>query len=275
MSLKFIKMQGLGNDFVVIDCVKEKVELNTIAIRHIADRHLGVGCDQVLVIEPADAADHDYRYRIFNADGNEVAQCGNGARCVAHYLFTENLIRKNVLLLATVSGKIELMREENGEITANMGKPQFAPDDIPLQMDQAQNEYQLLLEDKVIRFGAVSMGNPHAVIRVGDVLEAPVQSIGQLLQQHAAFPKQVNVGFMEIISPEHIRLRVYERGVGETLACGSGACAAVAVGRHLYDLSPRVRVDLPGGTLKIKWHSPQDDLFMTGPAKTVFKGELI
>lgn len=275
MPIKFTKMHGLGNDFIVIDAVEEKPLLTTETIQKLSDRRTGIGFDQLLIIEPAPNEQYDFLYRIFNANGQEVEQCGNGARCVAHYIFTEKLSSKKNIRLATLSGKIELTLEDNGEITVNMGAPRLAPPLIPFVTEKQALQYELVLNEDPIKFGAVSLGNPHAVLKVKDVFQAPVQQIGQLLQHHAAFPHQVNVGFMEIVSPDYIRLRVYERGVGETRACGSGACAAVVIGRLCYDLSPTVTVELPGGSLKVNWQSPEGDVFITGPAEKVFKGTLI
>jgi diaminopimelate epimerase len=274
MKLKFIKMHGLGNDFILIDATLQKLVLDPKMIQALADRRTGIGFDQLLLIEPSASDQVDFLYRIFNANGQEVEQCGNGARCVAHYIFTEGLSKKSDITLATVSGKIELKKAENNQITVNMGRPHFAPAQIPFLVDKEQFQYELQLEDNRIQFGAVSMGNPHVVLKVKDVLQAPVQQIGQLLQHHPAFPKQVNVGFMEIISPHAVRLRVYERGVGETRACGSGACAATVIGRVCYNLSPTVNVELPGGNLMVNWPSYNEDVYLTGPAEKVYKGEV-
>jgi diaminopimelate epimerase len=275
MSLSFTKMHGLGNDFVVIDATQEKFNLSVQTIQNLGDRHTGIGFDQLLVIESSADPKYDFRYRIFNANGEEVEQCGNGARCVAHYIFSEKLSRKKKLLLATLSGQIELTKEAEGKIRVNMGVPQFAPEKIPFVTPQLAPQYELILDGHHIQFGAVSLGNPHAVIQVKDVNKASVAQIGQRFQHHPAFPKQVNVGFMEIVSPSLIRLRVFERGVGETRSCGSGACAAVAIGRMVHDLAPEVKVELPGGNLTIAWALPSDNLYMTGPAQTVFKGQLV
>lgn len=271
--LKFIKMHGLGNDFVLIDATQRKVNLYPDLIQKISDRHTGIGFDQLLLIEPSLDKEADFQYRIFNANGQEVEQCGNGARCVARYLFAQNRVARKHLVLATLSGKIELRQEDDNQLCVNMGIPQFQPEKIPFKTEKQALMYTLSLEGREVQFGAVSLGNPHIVMRVDEVLNAPVQSQGYSLQQHWAFPNQVNVGFMEILSPDHIRLRVFERGVGETRACGSGACAAVAIGRCCYGLDARVKVDLPGGRLVIAWTSMDDAIYMTGPATVVFTGE--
>lgn len=273
MGLKFTKMHGLGNDFAVIDATQEKIILSATQIQQLADRHTGIGFDQLLMIEPATNAGHDFKYRIFNASGKEVEQCGNGARCVARYIFSEQLSPKKKLRLDTIAGTIELQIVEDGNITVNMGAPQFSPAKIPFVTDKEALQYELPVADQNFKFGAVSMGNPHAVSLVADIDQAPVQQIGESLQQHPAFPRQINVGFMQIVSPEYIRLRVYERGVGETRACGSGACAAVVVGRQSYQLAPVVTVELPGGTLKVAWDLGASDVYLTGPAEKVYRGE--
>jgi diaminopimelate epimerase len=274
MSLTFTKMHGLGNDFIVIDATKKEVMLTPELIQRMADRRTGIGFDQLLIIAPALTQEADFIYRIYNADGQEVGQCGNGARCVAYYIFSEGLIRKKEVVLATSSGKLIAQQKEKGQITVNMGVPQFAPESIPFQTERKAPPYELQLAGQLMKFGVVSLGNPHVVFKVNDIGEAPVQQIGQLLQHHPAFPQQVNVGFMEAVSPDFIRLRVYERGVGETRACGSGACAAMAIGRRCHDLSSQVVVELPGGRLRIDWSSQAEPVFMTGPAEKIFKGEL-
>ena len=266
MRLKFIKMHGTGNDFILIDATKEEVALTPDQIQKLADRRTGVGFDQLLMIEPSLNNEYDFLYRIYNANGQEVEQCGNGARCVAHYIFSEELSLKKQIVLATISGKIQLNRERNNQITVNMGPPCFTPEKIPFIAEKEALQYELTLDGNNIKFGAVSLGNPHAVIAVQDVLQAPVQEIGQRLQQHPAFPQQVNVSFMEIISPEFIRLRVYERGVGETQSCGSGACAAVVVGRLSYNLAPQVTVALPGGSLTVNWRTFEEDVYSDRPS---------
>ena len=270
--LKFVKMHGLGNDFVVIDAVRQVVELTSRQVRQIADRHFGVGCDQLLLVEPAQSEDVDFSYRIFNADGSEVGQCGNGARCFAQFVYEQGLSDKPVVHVETKQGRLALRRDEDGNITVDMGVPRHDPAQIPLRSDQEANAYKVTVNGESWSFGAVSMGNPHAVLVVDDVDYAPVSSLGPALESHALFPERVNVGFMQVIGPHHIRLRVYERGSGETLACGSGACGAVVVGIGRGLLESPVQVDLPGGSLSIHWLGRGNAVCMTGPAVTVFVG---
>lgn len=274
MTLHFTKMQGLGNDFVVIDAIKQKVKLTITDIQKLADRHLGIGCDQLLLIEVSPSKQFDFIYRIFNANGEEVEQCGNGARCVGHYIFSERLSDKKSITLKTIGGSLELKQEIDGRITVKMPVPEFLPEKIPFIAEKQAPFYQLNFKAETIQFGAVSMGNPHVVIPVKDARTARAQDIGHFFQHHPAFPKQVNVGFMEIVSADFIKLRVYERGVGETKSCGSGACAAMAVGRILQELGPQVKVELPGGHLSVFWSSFNDAIYLTGPAECVFKGEI-
>jgi len=270
--LKFTKMHGLGNDFVVIDAVRQVVDLTPGQIRHIADRHVGVGCDQLLLVEPPVSPDADFRYRIFNADGSEVGQCGNGARCFARFVHEQGLSDKREVRVDTKNGRLLLRRDEDGNITVDMGAPRHDPAQIPLQADQEASSYTVSVKGESWSFGAVSMGNPHAVLLVDNVDDAPVLSLGPALECHALFPERVNVGFMQILDPHHIRLRVYERGSGETLACGSGACGAVVVGMEQGLLKSPVQVNLPGGSLSISWLGRGEAVFMTGPAVTVFVG---
>lgn len=275
MTLRFTKMHGLGNDFILVDATQEPWHLSSEAIRRLANRHTGIGFDQLLVLEPATKSHYDFGYRIFNADGGEVNQCGNGARCLAHYIFKEGLTTQTSVRIATSSSIMELSLESDGQITVDMGIPQFTPEKIPLIVPREQLQYTLGVAGEKISFGAVSMGNPHIVIIVPDISSAPVSKIGEPLQNHRAFPQQINVGFMQILSRDHIRLRVFERGVGETQACGSGACAAVAIGRVNNLLDEKVKVDLLGGRLLIKWASKLGSLYMTGPAQAVFRGEVL
>lgn len=274
MLLKFTKMHGLGNDFVVIDAVRQDVALSAGQIRFLADRHFGVGCDQVLLVEPPQSKDAEFRYRIFNADGGEVEQCGNGARCFAQFVRAQGLSDENNIVVETNTGLIRLSIESNGEVTVNMGVPRFAPRDLPFTAEHEAMFYALDVDGQQLRIGAVSIGNPHAVLVVDDVQAAPVLTLGAAIECHALFPKRVNVGFMRIVNERHIQLRVFERGVGETLACGTGACAAVAVGRKRGVLAERVRVDLPGGSLNILWRGANEPVLMTGPATKVFAGEI-
>jgi diaminopimelate epimerase len=273
MVIAFTKMQGLGNDFVVIDAISQKVSLTPQHIRHMADRHFGIGCDQVLIVEkPHGTA--DFRYRIFNADGGEVEQCGNGARCFVHFVRERGLTKKNEITVETAGGIIRPRIESDGRVTVDMGVPRFAPPEIPFIAETSSLRYELEVNGKPVVIGAVSMGNPHAVMRVDDVRSAPVAELGPLIENHPRFPKRVNAGFMEIVAPDHIRLRVYERGAGETLACGTGACAAVAVGRRWGLLEETVNVELRGGGLTIRWQGDNNPVWMTGPAVRVFEGRI-
>ncbi len=274
MRLKFTKMHGLGNDFVVIDAIRQTVKLSPEKIRWLADRHFGVGCDQVLLVESAHQAHADFRYRIFNADGSEVAQCGNGARCFARFVREQGLCDKEEIQVDTDAGRLVLRLAEGERVTVNMGAPRHSPAEIPLSMPSERFRYTLEVDGQTCTFGAVSMGNPHAVLWVEEVDEAPVATLGPLLENHPAFPERVNVGFMQAIDAHHIRLRVFERGSGETLACGSGACAAAVVGIEQGLLLSPVSVELPGGELSIAWQGRGYPVFMTGPAVTVFEGSI-
>ncbi len=273
--LHFSKMHGLGNDFVVFDGVSESVVLSPEQVRLVADRRCGIGCDQVLVVEPPTVPDADFRYRIYNADGGEVEQCGNGARCVARFVRQRRLTGKEVIPVETAAGIIRLQLHEDGQVKVDMGSPRFAPQDIPFLADRESESYAIELEDgTVVALAAVSMGNPHAVVRVADVRSAPVPTLGPRLEGHPRFPRRANVGFMEVVDRTHIRLRVYERGVGETLACGTGACAAAVVGRRQGLLAEEVVVDLPGGRLRLRWEGGEAPVWMTGPATHVFDGRI-
>ena len=270
--IHFTKMHGLGNDFVVIDAINQTVNLNPELIRNWADRHFGIGFDQLLLVEKPVSTHADFKYRIFNADGSEVAQCGNGARCFARFVINKGLTDKNELTVDTNAGQLGLFLGENNLITVDMGIPRHAPADIPMQAEQESKFYTVSINDTEKAFGAVSLGNPHAVIQVNDVKTAPVNELGSLLENHLIFPERVNVGFMQIIDRNHIRLRVYERGAAETLACGSGACAAVVVGIEQNLLDHEVRVELPGGELTISWAGRGMPVLMTGPAVAIFDG---
>jgi diaminopimelate epimerase len=273
MKLKFTKMHGLGNDFVVIDAVNQSVLLAPEQIRRLADRHFGVGCDQVLLIEAA-SGDADFRYRIFNADGGEVEQCGNGARCFVRYVHDHGMTSKDEIRVETLSGLIVPRLESSGDVTVNMGKPRFEPEDIPFLSAKRALTYPLDIGRGEIEISAVSMGNPHAVQLVADVDHAPVSTEGSLIERHPRFPRRVNAGYMQILDPRHIRLRVYERGAGETLACGTGACAAVVTGIQRGLLDSSVEVSLRGGKLLVHWAGETQPVWMTGPAVTVFDGEI-
>ncbi|MBO1255879.1 diaminopimelate epimerase [Alteromonas sp. 5E99-2] len=274
MQLNFSKMHGLGNDFMMIDGVTQNVFLSPDKIRQLADRNFGIGFDQLLLVEPPYNPEQDFHYRIFNADGGEVEQCGNGARCFASFVKMKGLINRNKIAVSTKVGNIVLYVEKDGQVTVNMGVPKFDPAAIPLQANKEEKTYLLRVEDKTLFFGAASMGNPHCVLEVEDTDTADVETIGPLLTAHERFPKGVNVGFMQVVSRSKIKLRVFERGVGETQACGTGACAAVAIGQIQGKLDRDVSVTLPGGTLNIRWNGPGSVLKMTGPTKHVFDGQL-
>ena len=274
MHIKFTKMQGIGNDFVVIDGFNQAIKLSADQIRHLADRHFGVGCDQLLLVEHASHPNADFRYRIFNADGHEVEQCGNGARCFVKFVHQHKLTDKTQICVETASGLIYPKLEDNGLVTVNMGAPRFEPAQIPFIADQSALTYQLDLGNSAVEISTVSMGNPHAVQIVQDVDSAPVEVQGTLIESHAKFPQRVNAGFMQIINSHEIRLRVFERGAGETLACGTGACAATVAGIRLGKLQSPVKVIMRGGELNISWDGDQSAVMMTGPAITVFEGEI-
>jgi diaminopimelate epimerase len=270
----FTKMHGLGNDFVVFDATRQPIALTPEKIRRLADRRFGVGCDQVLVIEPATRADADFRYRIYNADGGEVEQCGNGARCMLRFVRDKGLTQKTEIAVETLGGVIRPRLEPDGQVTVNMGVPQFDPRAVPFDAPTRQDVYGLSVDGQNIELSVLSMGNPHAVIVVADVERAPVATQGPLIEGHARFPRRVNVGYLQVVDRAHIRLRVYERGAGETLACGSGACAAVVAGRQRGLLDDKVTVALRGGELRIAWTGEGEPVWMTGPATAVFEGDV-
>jgi len=274
MEIEFTKMHGLGNDFVVIDAINQDIDLSEDEVRLIADRHFGVGCDQLLLVEVAELDDVDFVYRIFNADGSEVEQCGNGARCFAVFVREKGLTNKDRIRVETASGIIELHVQADEQITVDMGVPEFAPWNIPFNADTRLNEYALDVNGDVLKIGVVSMGNPHAVTIVENVDTTAVEVLGAGIESHPLFPNRVNAGFMQIINDAHIRLRVFERGAGETLACGTGACAAVVIGCLQGHLTNQVQVDLPGGSLQISWQGGASPVMMTGPATTVFEGKI-
>ncbi|MGI9919666.1 diaminopimelate epimerase [Vibrio owensii] len=274
MHFHFSKMHGLGNDFMVVDCITQNVFFSQDLIRRLADRHTGVGFDQLLVVEAPYDPESDFHYRIFNADGSEVEQCGNGARCFARFVRLKGLTNKYSISVSTKKGKMILDVEDDGEVTVNMGVPEFEPSKIPFKAKQKEKTYIMRAGDKTLFCGAVSMGNPHVVTVVDDVDTAEVETLGPQLESHERFPERVNAGFMQVVNRNHIRLRVYERGAGETQACGSGACGAVAVGILQGLLDENVKVSLPGGDLRISWQGPGKPLFMTGPATHVFDGQL-
>lgn len=274
MKLKFSKMHGLGNDFVVLDGVRQQVDLSPEQLRYLADRNFGVGCDQILLVEKATQAGVDFRYRIFNADGGEVEQCGNGARCFVRFVHEQGLTDKRQIRVETMRGIIEPRLEGDGNVTVDMGEPRFQPAEIPFLADDDVIIHLLDVADETLETTVVSMGNPHAVQVVEDVDSHPVGEHGPLIERHERFPKRVNAGFMQIVDEHHIKLRVYERGSGETLACGTGACAAAVAGIRRGLLASPVRVATRGGELNIAWGGPGRPVLMTGPAVTVFEGEI-
>lgn len=274
MLLKFTKMHGLGNDFVVLDATARPIALTPDQLRGIADRHFGVGCDQILLVEPARDADTDFHYRIFNADGGEVEQCGNGARCFVRYVRDTGLTTKDRIRVGTKAGAIVLTLEADGQVTVDMGMPTFEPARIPFQAAAQALTYDLDVNGKALEINALSIGNPHAVQFVANVDAAPVDEEGPAIERHPRFPQRANAGFVEVLHRDHIKLRVFERGAGETLACGTGACAAVVAGIQRGLLDSRVTVTTRGGDLVISWQREGAPVLMTGPAVTVFRGEI-
>ena len=274
MKLQFTKMHGAGNDFVVIDCVRQSVQLSQGKLRFIADRQRGVGCDQVLLVGPPDHPDADFRYTIFNADGSEAGQCGNGARCFARFVREQRLSNKRELAVQTTNGMMHLRTGEDGRVLANLGAPVFEPADIPLTAAAHSLEYTLDAGDETYQVGALSMGNPHVVLQVSSCNDAPVASLGPLIERHERFPERVNVGFMEVCSRTEIKLRVFERGAGETQACGTGACAAAVHGMRMGLLDNAVTVQLPGGKLSVSWAGGNEPVWLGGPTATVFEGAI-
>jgi diaminopimelate epimerase len=281
MNLPFAKMHGLGNDFVVIDATRAPAQEllrapSPALLSRLTDRRFGVGCDQVLLIEPSPAPDIDFGYRIFNADGSEVGQCGNGSRCLARYVREHRMSDKRDLRVRTSTAMLELHLLDDGQVRVNMGAPRLEPAEVPMRIDGGRAlRYSLRLADgSSLSYGAASMGNPHAVFEVADVDTAPVARIGEELQHHPAFPQRVNAGFIQFIDRGHARLRVYERGAGETLACGSGACAAMVVGRLWGKLDQQAQIQVRGGTLQLEWAGEGQPVWMTGPAETVYEGSL-
>ena len=274
MLLEFTKMHGLGNDFVVIDAVNQEVELDAAQVRYLADRRFGIGCDQLLLVETATTTAADFRYRIFNADGGEVGQCGNGARCFMRFVQEHGLTGKQEVRVETASGPLLLIQEDDGQVTVNMGIPRLQPHEIPFDAPHYASRYPLEVKGQSLQIAAVSMGNPHAVLQVDDIDTAPVAELGPAIERHSRFPQRANAGFMQVIDPETVRLRVYERGAGETLACGSGACAAVVAGRMWDLLAARVKVILTGGELVVSWVGEGRPVMLTGPATTVYEGRI-
>jgi diaminopimelate epimerase len=272
MRLPFTKMHGLGNDFIVFDAPDDTVVPTPEVMRRLADRRTGIGFDQALVLMPPRQTGTDVYYRIFNADGSEVEQCGNGARCIGS-LIAKRLARHQVNM-ESPGGRIQALVADDGAVTLDMGIPNFDPASLPFDASREVEIYPLRVGESELRIGAVSMGNPHAVIQVPSVSTAPVDTIGPAVENHSRFPQRTNVGFLEVVSRDHIRLRVHERGVGETQACGTGTCAAVAVGRRWGLLDSEVQVDAPGGRLTVRWEGPGEHLWLTGPAVSVFEGTI-
>ena len=275
MKLQFTKMHGLGNDFVVLDFTEKVIDLSAEQAARIADRHFGVGCDQILIVQQSEKDGIDFKYRILNADGSEVGQCGNGARCFVRYVHEKGLSDKNPITVETLTGQMTLSENtETNLVSVDMGEPRFEPVDVPLNADQRKLSYSLEQDGQNIEFSAVSMGNPHAVLIVDDVRSAPVLELGAALEVHQMFPEKANIGFMQINSRSDINLRVFERGSGETIACGSGTCAAVVSGIQLGKLDNKVLAHLTGGDLTIEWKGDGHSVIMTGPAETSFEGVL-
>ncbi|MCG8673735.1 MAG: diaminopimelate epimerase [Pseudomonadales bacterium] len=273
-KLRFTKMHGLGNDFMVLDLINQSHELKPAEISSWADRHMGIGFDQLLVVSTASSEDVDFQYRIFNADGSEVEQCGNGARCFARFVLDQKLSDKNPIVVKTNSGVISLAVKDNGEVTVDMGAPIFEPADIPLNASARAEFYEFTVNEDVFKLQAVSMGNPHGVLKVDSVDTAPVETLGPCLEIHPNFPNRANIGFMEVVDRHQLRLRVFERGVGETKACGTGACAAAVAAIQQQWVDSPVKVSLPGGTLNIEWAGEGHPVLMTGPATSVFEGTI-
>jgi diaminopimelate epimerase len=276
MRIEFVKMQGLGNDFLVFDApmVAGYEFIESDRLRSLADRRTGVGFDQALILEPPRDAGSRVFYRVFNADGSEVEQCGNGARCIAALMYARRPELGREFKMQSAGGTVDARVHADGLVSVNMGVPNFEPRSLPMEAPAEAAVYSLRIGDEEVEFGAVSMGNPHAVLLVQDVKAAPLERLGPAIERHPCFPQRTNVGFMEIVERAHVRLRVFERGVGETRACGTGACGAVAVGRRRGALDAQVRVELPGGTATVSWAAPGEPLWLTGPAQTVFRGSI-
>ena len=274
MLIKFTKMHGIGNDFIVIDAISQSITITPKIAKKLGDRRFGVGCDQILVVESPSRPDIDFGYRIFNNDGQEVEQCGNGARCFAKFVHNRKLTGKNSLLVETKTGIIEIKLKSDGLVQVNMGLPELDPKKIPFITDHQKIIYTIPVEKSHLIISAISMGNPHAVLKVDDINTASVESIGIIIGRHDLFPKQANVGFMQILNPNEINLRVYERGSGETLACGSGACAAVVAGQLQGLLESPVTVNLTGGSLLIEWQGDGHPVMMTGAAASIYSGQI-
>ncbi|HIQ40368.1 MAG TPA: diaminopimelate epimerase [Sulfurivirga caldicuralii] len=275
MGLKFAKMHGLGNDFMVVDAISQRFAPSAERVRALADRHLGVGFDQLLLVERPTRADVLFRYRIFNADGSEVGNCGNGARCFARFVYDSGLTDQRQIPVETASGRMVLYVEDNGWVRVDMGTPRFSPSSLPMTMPTEQARYRIEVAGQSVEVGAVSVGNPHVLVRVASVDEAPVETLGPALESHPLFPERVNVGFAEVVNRQQVKLRVYERGAGETLACGTGAVAAMVILRRWGLVDEVVEITLPGGALRIAWSgAPDEPVWMSGPATWVYTAEL-
>lgn len=274
MLLRFTKMHGLGNDFMVLDLVSQHAHVQPRHVKQWGDRNFGVGFDQLLIVEPPSTPDADFRYRIFNCDGTEVEQCGNGARCFARFVVDKRLTAKKTIRVETKGGMIELTIANDGQVTVDMGAPRLLPDQVPFLADHEALSYAVDVDGQSFELAAISMGNPHGVLRVEDVDSAPVRTLGPKLEVHERFPQKANIGFLQVVNPHQARLRVWERGVGETLACGTGACAAAVAGIRQGWLQSPVQIELPGGRLSIEWAGPGQPVMMTGPAVRVFEGQV-
>ncbi len=274
MLLRFTKMHGLGNDFMVLDLVSQHAHVQPRHVKQWGDRNFGVGFDQLLIVEPPSTPDADFRYRIFNCDGTEVEQCGNGARCFARFVVDKRLTAKKTIRVETKGGMIELTLTNDGQVTVDMGPPRLAPEQVPFLAEAEALSYPVDVDGQRYELAAISMGNPHGVLRVDDVDSAPVRTLGPKLEVHERFPQKANIGFLQIVNPHQARLRVWERGAGETLACGTGACAAAVAGIRQGWLQSPVQIDLPGGRLSIEWAGPGQPVMMTGPAVRVFEGQV-
>jgi diaminopimelate epimerase len=276
MLVRFTKMHGLGNDFMVVDLITQRVKLNDERVRELANRHTGIGFDQLLIVEPPTDPDADFKYRIYNADGSEVEHCGNGARCFARFVLDKRLTTKREIAVQTAKGRALLSVRDDELVEVNMGPPELSPSAVPFDAPAKASEYEVDANGQTVLLSAISMGNPHGVMLVDNVKTAPVETLGPVLEAHPRFPNKANIGFMQVISGNEVNLRVYERGAGETQACGTGACAAVVSGRLRGLLSQTVTVHLPGGDLEISWAGGETDpVIMTGPATTVFEGQII
>jgi diaminopimelate epimerase len=274
MIVEFTKMHGLGNDFMVVDMISQHAHLRAEQIKRLSDRRTGIGFDQLLLVEPPSKPDMDFKYRIFNADGSEVEQCGNGARCFAVFVTDQGLTNKNVIKVETANSDIELRIKDDGRVLVDMNTPRLEPSQVPFIAAQADTVYAVEVDGEALQVSAISMGNPHAVLMVDDVAKAPIERLGPKLEQHPHFPEKTNVGFMEVVHRRFIKLRVFERGTGETMACGTGACAAVVAGIQRGELDSPVEVKLPGGNLNISWDGPGHNLMMEGPAMSIYQGKI-